>query len=291
MLAGVCSSCGAIGYRCNDERFEITWLDVWRAEQCADMIRHFAVIERADPRTMKCALRAYCAATTGGIAGVAKRAGLAKSAVWRWLEKQPARTSLEALLRIAQCEGFGLVAMLTGNLHPRGAAMDDACLAKRVVRKPINARLVRQMMQIATKDGASIPMLLEVLSVDRGTLARLSSDDYALLVARAANEREMALVDEQRKGVLRAEDTYVQLVQRGVTPSLRNASKLTGSDWWPDAWHTIALLELRVALEGAPLKVSLRAKWCRPQFYEEVALAIERVRRKVRASGASPLGS
>jgi hypothetical protein len=69
-------------------------------DQCAQLIVQLPAIHGSSPLATKDANRYYCSQTNGSVA-LAKRAGVEKSVLSRWLNVADARISLPMLLSIA----------------------------------------------------------------------------------------------------------------------------------------------------------------------------------------------
>lgn len=77
--------------------------------------------------------------------------------------------------------------------------------------------------------------------------------------------------------VAQAERTLLTLVRSGQTPSLRNASLLTGEAWRPSQLRAIALQMLRMQLGGRHLRQTCKSPNVGDDFRRLVASTAERI--------------
>lgn len=97
-LAGVCNQCGSIGHRCTSTLAESAGDDdVWRAEQCRQLIAALPSIASADPRAVPQCLKSYCA-EPGALTSLALRSGATLSVLSRWMNEPTARLSFVSVV-------------------------------------------------------------------------------------------------------------------------------------------------------------------------------------------------
>lgn len=255
LLRGVCTNCGSVGLRCNrsvdDQDDEVPSLEElhW-AEQFAGLLAGAEKVAGTPSADVKQALVQYCSGIDGGIAGLAARAGLAKSTVWHWLNSADARTSSDIVGRISGSEGISVVGLLTGD-HSLKARKTWLSSKVRRLKKEVDGDLIRQRMQAAYEAGLdTVQAVAGELRVDAKTLKRYEPVLYRLIADRSLQELSATSAARHREAVGEAETVLCELLDRGQTPSLRNASDLTGSIWFPAELRSKALLLLRQAVLG-----------------------------------------
>lgn len=279
-LGGSCGVCGALAYGCaSATSVSPTPNELWRAQQCAAMLEALPQVAAADPLVMKDAIGAYCARTDGPVK-LAQRIDVPKSSISRWLNKPAPRISLAVLLDIAASEGFSLAKMLQGDLarvsRPAGV---EPTRARRPTKR-LNHFLVESALKAAIAEERSIQDVAGELQVDPSTLAR-HEVLYSRLRDRSRERNRERQTAAHKSAVAQAEDVLVSLVRSGQTPSLRNASALTGQPWRPSQMRAIALQTLRMQLGGRHLRSFCKASNVSDAFHELVASAAERMRLSV----------
>lgn len=245
--AGVCGHCGAVAFRCMGNAAAAEPREVWRAQQCAQLIADMQGLGDIDPAPMKRAVQAY-AEQRGGLVSLATRCGAAKSVFSRWLGKPRARISMHQLLDLAAVEGISLSALVRGAAVPADSVCPDAAPTRRprVVRRVDHAE-VRAAMEQALQSGKTATKLAEEMGVDVGTLAK-HADLYAPLRALTKSGDAARVGARHRAAVSRAEFVARTLLSEGRELSLRNAGCVTGTPWYPSQLEATALTLIRVGL-------------------------------------------
>jgi hypothetical protein len=275
-LGGSCGVCGALAYRCiTDTTSTPGPNELWRAQQCADMLVALPQISTANPLAMKDAVAAYCSRADGPVK-LAQRINVPKSSMSRWLNKAAPRISLSILLDIAASEGFSLSGLLLGDLSRVAHPPEVEPVRNRRPTKRLNHFVVESALKAAIADGVSIQELATELRVDPGTLARHEELYGQLRDLNQIRNRELQAAS-YRTAILEAEQTLLSLIRIGRTPSLRNAAVLTQKPWWPAQLKSVALLAMRAQLGHAHLRSFGRATVSN-EFRELVACAADRVR-------------
>jgi transposase-like protein len=157
-------------------------------------------------------------------------------------------------------------------------------------RRPIrrlNHFLVESALMTALAEEGSISEVAAELDVDPSTLAR-HEDLYRHLRGRAQERSRKRQAAAHMTAVAQAEPVLLSLVRSGRTPSLRNASEMTGQTWRPSQLRAIALQTMRMQLGGRHLQSSCKASNVSDAFRELVASAVGRLTMPV-VDGQLPL--
>ena len=276
-LAGSCGSCGSIGYRCvpADDAVATTY-EVWKAQQCAQMIADMPQIDQSNPLLMKDMIQAYCS-RANGIVHFAERVGAPKSQVSRWLSNPTARFALAQMLDIAANEGFSLSRLLVADLT-RTADPDSAGpMRPRRPTKRLNHFVLECRLKAAVAGGETIQTVASDLKVDASTIARHASL-YAVLRDRARVRADEERFNRHLQAVGQAEAMLVKLVSMGKTPNLRNAGALTGETWYASQLRSIAFTLMRINLGNTRLSRPSKAENLGTEFAAVLAAAVERLK-------------
>lgn len=248
---------------------------LWKADQCAQVIAQLADVQRSSPLAAKDAIRHYCSQTNGSVA-LAKRAGMEKSVLWRWLNVASACISLPMLLSIAASEGFSVAGLMRGDLTrtplPSGVAPDRE---PRRLRRHDHGRIDRALRS-AVAAGAKISEVAEAVSASTSTLARHEEHYAKLRDSHQAREQERRS-QAQRQALRLAEGVVLQSLRSGVRPTLRRAAALTGSEWMPSQMHSVLLMELRRAIGEPRIRAPLKALNLGAALMAEIAEAAMRI--------------
>ncbi len=105
-------------------------------------------------------------------------------------------------------------------------------------------------MKAAVLQGRKVSEVAQDAGVDIGTVAK-HEELYLELRERTQDEFDSANTERRRAAVEEAETVVEILVASGTTPSLRAASDLTGTKWYPSQLRAQSLMMLRVKL-GEP---------------------------------------
>lgn len=259
----------------NAPELAATKREVWVADQVACLIEALPKVQKSNPLEMKDAVRAYCGRTNGSV-NLAERVGMPKSQMSRWLRRAEHRFSLPYLLDICASEGFELAKLLTGDLARRewpGEVLPDR------QRRPFryhDHRVIEEALREAIETGESIASVAQRLGVDVSTLAR-HEELYGQL--RDRNQvRNQHLHDEaQRAAVDEAEQTVLKLARQGRTPTLRNATEVTGSSWYPAQPRAVALHAIRMHMGATNLRPLTKMFNVGPDFLRLVEEAAARL--------------
>ena len=275
-VGGSCGHCGSIGFRCLTASTGTVSANArWKASQCAQIIEQLADIERCSPLASKDAIRYYCGQTNGSVA-LAKRAGIEKSVLSRWLNDADARISLPMLLSIAASEGFSVAGLMRGDLTrtalPVGVQPDR--IARRLPRHD-HGRIDRHLRE-AVASGSKISDVAKVVSASTSTLAR-HQEHYAELRDSHQARTQQLRSQEQERALQWAEAVVLKCLALGVRPTLRRATEISGFKWLPSQLHAVLLMEIRRALGDPCIRSPLKALNLGNNLRTQVADAAERV--------------
>lgn len=275
-LCGVCNQCGSIGHRCMPTLAEtVSDDDIWRAEQCRQLIAALPSIASTNPRAVPQCLKNYCV-EPGALTSLALRSGATLSVLSRWMNEPTARLSFDQLLDICGTERLDLATLLQGRLEKPepGKAPVAPIRAKRKLARVDHDR-VRQALKEAIQSGESVTRVAEQLHVDISTLAR----HRALYeqVRRATRERKTAAENaRQDAAIASAEAVAVKLVQGNVRLTHRNALR-AGSRNYPSDTAAAVLAMIRIGLGDRTVRYPPMAARMGEPFLEKIEAAVERI--------------
>jgi len=118
----------------------------------------------------------------------------------------------------------------------------------------------------------------EESGVDISTVAK-HEDLYLEIRERTVDEAEAADRTRRQKAVEEAETVLELLVEQGTTPSMRAASDLTGSTWYPSQLRALSLTMLRIKLGDQRLTVPPRMAATSHEYRVMLELSTRRLRK------------
>lgn len=248
---GACKQCGSLGFSCSDTTATpCSEADLWRAEQCAQLLVALSSNWHQLPGKMKKLMKAQVEAT-GGVQAFAAKVGIPKSDISRWLNGTSSRLGIDQLLDIAWVKGVSLPELLQGNWVevniPKG---DRSPLRARRQIKKINHDQLRQAMIDAIAHGKNATQVARTMQVSTKSM-KSHAALYEELQAHAISRKQAT--DEHRRSMALDEAAGVatQLLAAGEKLSLRNAMKLTGNSWYPTELRAQCLRVIAHVLENA----------------------------------------
>lgn len=256
--SGVCGGCGAIGFTCVAPPTDIcTPAEVWRAEQCAGLLKALNGEWPQASARMK-ALIKQRADDVGGIQAFASRVGGSKSIFSNWLKKPSARIAIAQLMDVAWVEGISLPDLMLGDWVPvdMPEASRDPQRKRRAVKR-VDHQKLRQAMGTAIMQGQSASEVARAMQVDLSTMRR-HADLYMQMRGNTATHKQAE--DEARRSmaISEAEQIARQLLADGKTLSLRNASELSGTRWYPAQLRAQSLRVMAHVLASGSAPASAR---------------------------------
>ena len=282
-IGGSCGHCGSIGFKCLPPATEkVTANALWKAGQCAKIIAQLSDIQHSSPLFSKDAVRHYCSQTNGSVA-LAKRAGIEKSVLSRWLNVPAARISLPMLLSIAASEGFSVAGLMRGDLTRTSLPRD--VFPDRVARRHprLDHGQIDRHLRAAVAAGTTIAAVAKAVSASTSTLARHDEHYVKLRDAHQAREQERRS-QEQSQALQHAEMVVRESLRLGVRPTLRRAAAVTGFKWLPSQLHSVLLMELRRMLGEPRIRSPLKALNLGASLKAEIAEAAKRIQAAVASS-------
>lgn len=282
-----CCSCGSLATHCPcNPDAKASDLEVWKAKQIAGALEQEPNWAASSLVQLKHALRLYCD-SRDGCERLAKRCGISKSVLSRWLNVPTARLSLAIMLDVCAAEGFSLAKLFSQDLtRITWPGFVRPSRVKRRVAGLDRERLEREIRQ-AMSEGREIREVAESCSAHVRSLRSVPSyKELRDLNARKRAQKRKSMITN---AVIEAEAVLVELVKLGAVPSVRNASNRTGSTWAVSQTRCVALLALRKGL-GDSMRLPDRSIASNPWFQSEIGKAVERLRRAVPNYGA-PLSS
>ncbi|MDN3919405.1 TniQ family protein [Roseateles violae] len=275
---GVCSTCGSVGHECHGEQNTPlpTQEDLWAARQVRELIASLPRIAEADHLHMKDQLAHYCAAGDGRGA-LAQRANMTKSQMSYWLRTKPARTSIAQMLDIARVEQFDLTQLLLGTLQKEPVpGSREPCRVKRHCHH-VDHQELHWRLKAALVQGKKISEVAQDAGVDISTVAK-HEDLYMEIRERTQDGLDAEATERRQKAVQEAEVVLEVLVPAGITPSLREASELTGTKWYPSQLRAQSLMMLRYRLGDQRVSIPPRMFVSSREYRNMLALSAERLR-------------
>ena len=222
--------------------------DIWRAEQCRQLIAALPSIASADPRAVPHCLKTYCS-EPGSLTSLALRSGATLSVLSRWMNEPNARPSFHQVLDSCGTERLDLAALLQGRLEtpePQRAPVAPGRTKRRLVR--VAHERVRSALAEAIKSGGSVTQVAELLRVDVSTVAQHKAS--CKQVWRATRERKDAAESaRQDAAVALAQAVAVKLVQGNLRLTRRNALR-AGSRSYPSDSTAAILAMIGIGLGG-----------------------------------------
>lgn len=229
-LFGVCAKCGALGYRCNQqkqERASVEQLQV--AEMLRGLVANLTEIASADTQGVKNAV-GQLLQENGGLVAVAQKANICKSTLSRWLSQPSARMRLKSFVAIAHAMSVNLSDLLQGRVTH---VSYKALRIERASHKVVDQELARRVLADAIRRGQSLHVVGQRTGYDRRTLRAIAPDVCKQLVERGRQRRSM--VKQQRYTAVAEEvrSAVKELQAKGVPLTNRNTSLLPGGRWGP----------------------------------------------------------
>ena len=276
-LSGVCVQCGSVAHRCSTAASPAASADeVWRAEQCRQMIAAFPAIAASDPCQMQLRIKEHCAAP-GALTSLALRSGATISVLSRWLKQPSSRLSFDQIIDICGTEGLNLSALLQGRIEisDQGGMSVSPRRTKRLVRAADHAA-IKSALMAAVGQGESVTAVAERLRVDIGTLAQ-HADLYNVVRQATRDRLAAAKAARQNEAIASAEAIAKKLLGQGRRLTSRNAKKY-GTNFYPSdvGWAVMALI--RVGLGDRSLRRPALASRMGQPFLDKIEAAVGRVR-------------
>lgn len=277
--AGVCSNCGSVGHKCQADPSTGTPTanDLWVADQVRGLVASLPALAKADHRHMKDEIAHY-AWIGGSRSRLAERVNMTKSQMSHWLRKASARTSLPQLLDIAVVEQFDLTQVLLGDLRKLPVPGERQPKRKKKISRHVDHQALRWKLKAAVVQGKSVSEVAKESGVDISTVAK-HEDLYLEIRERTLDELEAADRDRRQKAVEEAETVLEVLVEQGTNPSMRAASDLTGSKWYPSQLRALSLTMLRINLGDQRLTVPPRMAATSYEYRVMLELSTRRLRK------------
>lgn len=249
--------------------------EVWRAEQCRQLIAALPAIAASEPRAVPQCMKAYCV-EPGSLTSLALRSGATISVLSRWMNEPTARLSFDQLLDICGVERLDLAALLQGRLekpHPGRASVEPVRTKRRLVR--VDHDRVRAALTEAIQSGDSVTRIAERLRVDVATLAQ--HKELYDQVRRETRERKAAAISaRQDAAIASAEAVAVKLVQGKMPLTHRNALR-AGSRSYPSDTAAAVLAMIRIGLGDRTVRYPAIAARMGEPFMAKIELAVQRV--------------
>jgi len=132
--------------------------------------------------------------------------------------------------------------------------------------------------------GKSVSEVAEESGVDISTVAK-HEDLYLEIRERTLDELEAADRDRRQRAVEEAETVLQLLVEQGTTPSMRAASDLTGSKWYPSQLRAMSLTVLRIKLGDQRLTVPPRMAATSHEYRVMLEISARRLRKSLGLTG------
>jgi hypothetical protein len=279
-FSGVCSKCCSIGHRCRRNQADAaTDAEVWRAEQCRQVLAASSAIETAGPETMRVALREYCA-PRGTACSLAYRSGMHKSVLSEWMRTPGTRMSLDQLLDICAADGLELAELMQGRVeHPAGAG-GLAPTRERRQAKRVDHDAVRQALIGALAEGLSLTEVARAQRVDLKTLTR-HRELYVQVRAAAAARRAQEEEARHLAAIDKVEGMARELAKRGRRLTPRNAQGLGVGGIMPSSAEAAVFSLMRFGLGDRSARLSASATRLGHRFILRINESIVRLRAEI----------
>ena len=277
-LGGICTSCGSVGHACcTGAVAKASAEELWKARQCERLLGKLSSVEAISLLTVKAAVLAFAQAEERGIAGVAERAGMAKSELWRWLHTPSARLSLGGYLKLSACGGWSLVGLLAADLTQEEKPRRISVGRGRPERRAIDYNDMRHRLERAIDESTPLAHVTRELHVSR-KLLRTRYPELCDVVSRRTNERHIEKQNSLQDDAIRqAETTLLTLKRLHKTSTLRNAREVTGESWFPSELRSRIFGTLRTVIDGVESR-SLHRYELGERMVAAIALAQKRIR-------------
>lgn len=236
ILAGVCSSCGSIGYQCKEDMpIKATNVEDWKATQVAELISCFP---SASQLFSKCNLvkgiSASVASCGDGIpAEVARKAGISKSLLWGWMHgiNQP---TIGHLLQLCLATTVSLVSLLKGHPVECLCPLPEKIAPKQHTKKPtgeeresaLKTALVAEPPQSLNTIAASLGLTRKTLRIEFPELFKQASERYQQFALSKTEERDRQIKEIGQRAI-------DELTAKGRPITFRNFQDVIGKALMP----------------------------------------------------------
>jgi AraC-like DNA-binding protein len=191
--------------------------------------------------------------------------------------------SLPKMLDVAASESFETSRLLRGDLARVASEAAEPQRRRRGYRR-VDHQAVAKRLEEALRTGEKLSDIASDLGASVATLAR-HTDLYDEVRDALEHERDIIASARRQAAVNQVEGILLTCLQRGMTPSLRNAGRITGDVWHVGQLRSVSLVMLRIMLGDARVKP---AAWQSSMGWEHRRLleaSAERIRRATTSIG------
>lgn len=237
-LAGVCSTCGSIGYRCNTKKNRrATFVEIWNAQQISELISKFPVSNKifSKEKTVEGLNRLIEISTNGNAAAAARKAGINKSSLCGWL-KGAHLPGLDHLLSLCVTARVSLVSTLAGD--PIMIECPKYQKPKKQKRPSLNKEQMKAELEksLQSSPPQSLTAIAKKLKIDRTSLPYHYPDLSKSVSQRYANFRTSD-IEAKRKAEREFADNIIQnLISTGRSITNRNFQEAARKNYLPQSY-------------------------------------------------------
>lgn len=281
-MGGVCQCCSSVGFNCIESvDLHSSESEIWLSEQYQELVARLSEVESTSMSDLKVALINHSARSKGGIAGMAARAALNKSTLWRFLHLPSARLSLKGMTKLAAGEGWSVAGLLCADLTSRDKPVKPRFMKRDRVYVKVDRVAVKTQLEEALKSEAptSLLRLQKEIGVTYKRMAQIFPGLCEQIQAKSTATRRTRVHEIRQQALDQAESVISALIRNKQRLTLRNAGSLDGTDWFPRQLRARIFLTLREDFGTKPfvgLCPSLR-------FGSDMRYLIEEASKRVRA--------
>lgn len=259
-LAGICSKCGSVGFRCRkDKILAATDVELWKANQVAELISSFprAHILFSKQNTIDGLIGLVGILSKGQAAIAARKIGMPKSVLWSWMHGANL-PSLKTLLELCLAAELSLVSVLQGCPSSCASPIFIPKAIRPRKQKPTNdERELALKAALKAQHPISITSISKKLGLDPSILRKQFPELHDQLVERYS--KLIAIIRAQRysKMKIQAEELIDQLQVKGITLTKRNFLAACEHSLYPNNRFRI-ILDSVLADRGLPILGRIR---------------------------------
>lgn len=227
----VCPGCGSIGFRCITRKpTPATIEDFWVARQVSELLAQGDTLRTLDQAAIRSAVLAHAKCHDRGVAGMAARAGVAKSTLWTYLANPASASSLDLVLRVCRVSGWDVSDYLMATLRePR----TDLSMPPRRKQERIDATELRMVVEELLDAAAvhNMAQLEKATGVDKASI-RKHLPDLVDRLEKESNERAIVQSEwSQEEVFLRVTEALIEVMKEGGRVTVAGLAEVSGRAW------------------------------------------------------------
>lgn len=277
VLEGVCPRCGSVGRRCcaiaASEGTKEQW---WVAKQVEGLVARQTEIAAFGLAAFKRAFNEKYRKVPGELRALANRCEVNSALLYRFVNQPAARISLGNLLRIAATDGYELIDLMLGRFvrSHEGAPFQTAPRIRHKV--PASWPEIAEKARSAAAQGMTKVEFVRTVGVHESSLRKHLPEHARALAQNTLRHRQSVRSKKHEEQVVEVERVATKALERQLPLTLRVASELTGTVWYPSYPKAQVLAAVRCALSGKTYEEKL--PWSKGQR-DRVNRLIERLQR------------